>query len=129
VKRLVGLVVAAACGASAPPPSKPPPVTATTAVEAEIGLDLRALPTGTSPDQFVLGQGQDIRDLAPSGVDIEIRHVPGAGVLYAVFRSPANDARAACAQVIGAYLAHAPKLPVVMTSAAQLVTPCHDIAR
>jgi mono/diheme cytochrome c family protein len=105
------------------------------AVSVELGLDLRALPTHSSPehvDMYVLSQGDRLRDAAPAGVDIEIRHVPGWGVLYAVFRAATlSDARAACKRVITAYMADPPRLPLLPShgkaqSAVSITTPCHD---
>ena len=105
------------------------------AVTVELGLDLRALPTHTSPehiDMFVLAQGDRMRELTPAGVDLEIRHVPGWGVLYAVFRAPSlAGARAACNQVVKAFMADPPHLPILpprgkAPSAASITTPCHD---
>lgn len=101
------------------------------AAAATIGLDLRALPTNAGAqgaDMFVLGQGERIRQLAPAGVEVEIRHVPGSGVLIPVFRAAtAEEAEATCAQVVAAYLEHAPRLPVIMESAATLVEECHAL--
>jgi hypothetical protein len=101
------------------------------AAAATIGLDLRALPTNAGAqgtDMFVLGQGDRIRRLAPAGVEVEIRHVPGSGVLIPVFRAAtAAEAEAVCAQVVAAYLEHAPRLPVIMEPAAQLVEACHAL--
>lgn len=130
--RVVVLLMAIGCGAptrraSAPPaarPASPHPL-----VEAELGLDLRALPTGSTPDEidmYVLGQGDDLRGMAPAGVDVEIRHMPGAGVLFARFRAPdLATARAACEHTLEAYLAQAPRLPVIHEPGVQLTTPCH----
>lgn len=148
------MLIAIGCGAPAhdtPPPAAPPPAPAAPAphaappdaappadapalsrsfVEVELGLDLRALPTHSTPgmiDMYVLGQGDDLRNLAPAGVAVEIRHVPGWGVLYARFRAPDPAvARDACAKTVAAYLAHAPDLPVIHTPGAQVTTPCHD---
>ena len=110
-------------------PEVPAPPDERPAVSAVIGLDLRALPTNAGPqgaDMFVLGQGSQVRRLTPAGVDVEIRHVPGTGVLIPVFRAAtADEAAATCAAVIDEYLEHAPRLPVIMQSAAILVEPCH----
>ena len=136
--RVVALLIAAGCGAPAPSPRAPPrpappaaPAPTRPFVEAELGLDLRALPTHATPDAidaYVLGQGDDVRALAPAGVEIEIRHVPGWGVLVARFRAPElGAARAGCEQTVAAYLAHAPRLPVIHAPGAQLTAPCHEI--
>ena len=122
-----------AIGCGTPPrpaPPAPAPAPSHTFVEVELGLDLRALPTHSRPDMidmYVLGQGDDLRKLAPAGVDVEIRHVPGAGVLYARFRAPDPAVtRAACTRTVTAYLAQAPDLPVIHTPGVQMTTPCHD---
>ena len=130
--RVVVLLMAIGCGAPArralaPPPRPAPPHRL---VEAALGLDLRALPTGSTPDEidmYVLGQGDDLRRMAPAGVAVEIRHMPGAGVLDARFRAPdLATARTACEHTIEAYLAQAPRLPVIHEPGVQLTTPCHE---
>lgn len=148
--RVVVLLMAIGCGAPArrapaprapAPPARPvaprpapdaPPPSPHRFVEAELGLDLRALPTGSTPDMidtYVLAQGDDLRALAPAGVDVEIRHVPGWGVLVTRFRAPElAAAHTACERTVAAYLAHAPQLPVIHAPGAQLTTPCHDVS-
>lgn len=136
---------------SSPAPAAPPPVAARASeptaprppetsepraaspgpaacAEVHIGLDLRALPRGTSPsgiDMFVLGQASDLAGKAPSGAPPEIRTMPGAGLFDAVFRGAAPvDEVERCAQTVAAYLATAPLLPILMEPAAQVITAC-----
>lgn len=114
---MTALVACSVPSASAPPVAR--------AAEVEIGLDVRALPAPPSPDGvdfFVLAQGDAIRRLAPPGEVVEIRHVPGWGVLYARFRS-----RAVCESVTAKYVAAAPRLPVTGDAAAQVDEPCHEL--
>lgn len=109
-------------------PAEPPPAAAAPACSATIGLDVRALPTNAGPqgiNMFVLAQGDRIRRLAPPGVEVEIRHIPGMGCLIPVFRAAtADEAEAVCRAVIAEYLEHAPRVPVIMQSAASLASPC-----
>ena len=128
MRSLVFLLVLAlaGCGAAHARAVRAPPAHAADVAEAELGLDLRALPTGASApmiDSYVLAQGDDIRARTPAGVTVEIRHVPGWGVLYARFRS--RDALARCRDVIARYMAHAPTLPVTRDPAARITTACH----
>jgi hypothetical protein len=105
------------------------------AVWVDIGLDLRALPANSSADHvdlFVLGEGDRLRNMAPPGVDVEIRHMPGAGVLYVVFRAATvSTARAACDRTVAVYFADPPRLPILTSHgkplpAAHITEPCHD---
>lgn len=108
----------------APPPD---PSASRECVEVHLGLDLRALPTNTSPsgvDMFVLHQADELRRATP-GVPPRIGHVPGTGVLYAFFdggRGPAEVAR--CERALAAYLPAAPRLPVHMEPAVSVTEPC-----
>ncbi len=100
---------------------------APSAVTVRIGLDLRQLPTNTRPetiDVFVVGEGDDLRHHAPPNSDVEIRHVPGAGILIGVFRGA--GARAACEHAVAAYMEHAPRLPITHQLAASVDEPCQD---
>jgi hypothetical protein len=131
--RIVTLLLASCGGAHAVRPSAPE------AAETELGFDLRALPTGSSSaqiDLYVVGQGSDIAGRAPRGVTVEVRHVPGTGILYLSFRS--NDggaALAACRDVIAWYMPHAPTLPgmeyvtdaggIALVPAVDVTAACH----
>jgi hypothetical protein len=141
--RALGLALAATalgCSTDAPPvpAPRPPPAPAsraaraTASAEAELGLDLRALPVGTPRsgiDLFVLAQGDAIRRLAPTDARVSIRHVPGAGVLWARFEATtAAVAAGLCARVVADYLGRAPRLPITMQPAASLVRPCGAVA-
>lgn len=116
-----------------PPPSQPPPATPATSplaacAEADIGLDLRALPTDAGVDGidlFVRGEAQDLRDVTPGQPPPRIFVTSGVGSLHALF--DADSAAAAmtrCERAVAAYLATAPRLPVLMTPAADLTAAC-----
>jgi hypothetical protein len=122
MKLLVAMTTIVGCAGMHARPTEP------VVVEVELGLDLRALPQPASAemiDTFVLGQGDKLRERAQAGVGVEIRHLPGAGVLYARFRGP--DASRVCAEVIAGYLAGAPRLPVIDEPAVHVTTPCHPV--
>jgi hypothetical protein len=118
-----------------PPPPPPPveptpaaPATATHCAEADIGLDLRALPTDAGLDgidMFVGGEAQDLRDVTPGQPPPRIFVTAGVGSLHALFDADtAAAAMTRCERAVAAYLATAPRLPVLMTSAADLTTAC-----
>ena len=95
---------------------------------AELGLDLRALPTNSSTEAinlFVRGEADDLRRLAPPSSQPEIRWTPGIGWLSVAFSAAtAAEAQALCTRVLEAYLAQAPRLPVIFEPAATLIRPC-----
>lgn len=94
---------------------------------AHLGLDLRALPTRTSPsgvDMFVLGQADHLRELA-GAPPLRVGHIPGTGVLYAYFDAATPAAALSrCERSVAQYLAAAPRLPVTMEPGAQLIDTC-----
>ncbi|MBI5501740.1 MAG: hypothetical protein HY907_15960 [Deltaproteobacteria bacterium] len=100
-------------------------------VAARVGLDLRALPVGTSTsgiDMFVAGQIDDIRRLVPAGVSAEFFVTSGVSSFDAVFRAGTpEDAAAACRRTLDAWLPTAPRLPVIMEPAAT-AGPCEPCA-
>lgn len=97
-------------------------------VVVDFALDLRAL--SASPDtseinMFVLGQMDDVRGLAPRSSNVEMRHFPGAGIMYAIFRGrSARAAMDACARTTRAYLEQAPRLPIIMEPVASVTEAC-----
>ena len=103
------------------------PTTSRECVVVHLGLDLRALPTNSSPsgvDMFVLHEADELRRATP-GAPPRIEHVPGAGVLYAFFdegRGPAEVAR--CERALAAYMPTAPRLPILMEPAVHVTEPC-----
>jgi hypothetical protein len=126
MKLLVVMTTVTTMACAGAPSARNPP--RAVVVEVELGLDLRALPVSPSEDmidRYVLGQGDRLRERAPAGVDVEIRHIPGAGVLYARFRG--SDPRSACALTIADYLADAPRLPIIDEPAVHVTTPCHEV--
>lgn len=74
---------------------------------------------------FVLGEGDDVVSHATPGPRPEVRHMPGAGVLWISFdAASASDAIARCEQTIAAYLPEAPRLPIIMEPAVAVTEPC-----
>ena len=110
-----------------PPPQPVQPPLPPFCAEVDIGLDLRALPTHAGQngiDMFVRGEAQDLRDVTP-GDPPRIVTASGAGSLQARFdATSANAALTRCEQAVAAYLKTAPKLPILMTPAAHVTTPC-----
>jgi hypothetical protein len=86
------------------------------------------LPTHTDTrgvDMFVRGEAQDLRDVTPGEPAPRVFTTPGAGSLLAKF--DATTAKAAlnrCEQAVAEYLKAAPRLPILMTPAAHVTTPC-----
>lgn len=74
---------------------------------------------------FVRGEAQDLRDVTPGEPAPRVFTTPGAGSLLAKF--DATTAKAAlnrCEQAVAEYLKAAPRLPILMTPAAHVTTPC-----
>ncbi|MBI2893409.1 MAG: hypothetical protein HYY06_07640 [Deltaproteobacteria bacterium] len=96
--------------------------------EVQIGLDLRALPTGTSDSgmrMFVLGEADDLSSNAPAGPRPTIRVTPGTTVFAAAFGGTDDaDAVSRCERTVTAYLPTAPRLPILMAPAARVITAC-----
>jgi hypothetical protein len=103
--------------------SSPPPC-----AEAEVGLDVRALPTSTSSagiDRFVAAQVSQFEGHAPPGPPIRFVYWPGTGLFQATFDAPnPTVALARCRATVTRYLASAPRLPVVRQPAAHVVSAC-----
>jgi hypothetical protein len=93
-----------------------------------IGLDLRALPTGTSSsgiEMFGRGEASDFVGLAPASAAPQIFMTPGTASFVAVFEAASDvDAKAQCEQTVAAYLPTGPRLPILMTPAAHVTEAC-----
>jgi len=112
-----------------PPPTEPPePPLPPFCAQVDLGLDLRALPTSTDPDgvdMFVIGEAQDLRDVTFGEPPPRIFNTPGAGILLAKFdATTARSALTRCKQAVAEYMKTAPRLPILMTPAARVTTPC-----
>jgi hypothetical protein len=110
-----------------PPPEPAQPALPPFCAEVDIGLDLRALPTHAGldgVDMFVRGEAQDLRDVT-AGDPPRIFTVSGVGSMKARFdATSANAAQSRCERAVAAYMQTAPTLPVLMTPAAHVTTPC-----
>ncbi len=134
---LLAALATAACETAAPP-APPAPGVATPAppdaalrpdcIYAELALDYRALPT-TMREQgmasFVSAQVSDMRGDVPPPHTVEMRTQPGTSSFWAVFSGePLAIERAVCAETLARYRKNGPKIPVIMTDAAQVVVDC-----
>jgi hypothetical protein len=114
--------------ADAAPPATRGPGCAT----VDFFVDLRALPTNTSPehmDLFVRGEASDFAALA-SGGPPPAMFTNGGSSLEARFDGASDrDAVARCQRTVAAYLPTAPRLAGSMASAANVTRPCRPCAR
>jgi hypothetical protein len=112
----------------AAPPTATGPAAGAACANVSIGLDLRALPTNSSTggiDMFVGAQADDFVDAAGPGARPEIRSQSGLGGFDATFRGATPAAvMARCQSTVRAYLASAPRLPIIMAPAATITQQC-----
>jgi hypothetical protein len=105
-----------------------PEADATPCAEVAIGLDLRALPRDHSPGamaHYVGAEAQRFAAQAPPGAQARVERARDHSAFHAWFDADTTaTAIARCEETVEAYLAVAPRLPIIMESAARVLTPC-----
>lgn len=114
---------------SPPEEDRPASQASLACAEVHLGLDLRALPTNTTPegiDMWVRGQAWDLQEAASGEPAPRTYVMQGAGSVHGQFDAPTESgALARCEQALAAYLPTAPNLPLIGSgSAAHVIVPC-----
>lgn len=138
------LTALSACGATAPESETPPASDAeressasssrpaAPCAEVSIGLDLRVLPSDPSPssiEHYVSAQADRLVGHAQAGEQPRVEAARDHGAMRAWFDGSTDvDAIARCERTVDAYLASAPRLPVLMEPAADVTSPCRACA-
>jgi hypothetical protein len=101
--------------------------------EVGIGLDLRALPTGSDQRDiqwYTQGQASDFEALAPAGVRVELFVASGGVSTFdaRIFASSGSEALRHCRAMTEAFIPKAPGRPGSDESGGSVTSPCEPCA-